>query len=54
MPMGMPGGGPRPPGPQMGFRPPGPGGPMARPRFMGGAPPMFRPPINTGQQLPTQ
>jgi len=37
-------GGPRPP---MGMRPPGPGGPMMRPRLAGppgGALPMFRPP----------
>lgn len=40
------GGGPRPGAPgNMGFRPPGPGNnPMMRPRFMGGAPPPFRPP----------
>jgi hypothetical protein len=37
-------GGPRPPM-GTGMRPPGPGGPMMRPRFpVGGAPPMFRPP----------
>ena len=46
MPGGMIGGmGPR-PGAPMGFARP-PGGPMMgmRPRFMGGAPPMFRAPI---------
>lgn len=56
MPIGMPNVGPRPPGGNLGFRPPGPGGgPMMRPRFMGGAPPpMFRPPINTMNQINSQ